>query len=100
MVLNLVLIGLVITLEPIPLTAFILVVASKNGVKKGAGFIVGWLLSLVVVVAATVLITGNKPPAPSTAPSIVAIVVKLVIGLGLLYIALRERRKMGQPKIP
>lgn len=100
MVLNLVLIGLVITLEPIPLTAFILVVASKNGVKKGAGFIVGWLLSLVVVVAATVLITGNKPPAPSTAPSIAAIVVKLVIGLGLLYIALRERRKMGQPKIP
>ncbi len=34
-VLNLVLIGLVITLEPIPLTAFILVLASKGGVRKG-----------------------------------------------------------------
>ena len=42
-VLNLVLIGLVITLEPLPLTAFILVLASKGGVRKGAAFIFGWL---------------------------------------------------------
>ena len=35
-ILNLVLIGLAITLEPIPLTAFILVLASKGGVRKGA----------------------------------------------------------------
>ena len=37
LVLNLLLIGLAISLEPIPLTAFILVLASKNGVRKGAG---------------------------------------------------------------
>ncbi|HTS98618.1 MAG TPA: hypothetical protein VMI33_18560, partial [Streptosporangiaceae bacterium] len=46
LVLSLVLIGLAITLEPIPLTAFILVLASKGGVRKGAAFIFGWLLSL------------------------------------------------------
>src|ERR1035441_8940904 len=40
-VLSLVLIGLAITLEPIPLTAFILVLASKGGVRKGAAFIFG-----------------------------------------------------------
>ena len=55
-VLNLILIGLVITLEPIPLTAFILVLASKGGVRKGVGFIFGWLVSLVIVIAVTVLI--------------------------------------------
>jgi Sap, sulfolipid-1-addressing protein len=69
-VLNLVLIGLVITLEPIPLTAFILVLASKGGVRKGAAFIFGWLLSLAIVIAFTVLVTDNKPPKPSTAPSL------------------------------
>ena len=42
-ILDLVLIGLVITLEPIPLTAFILVLTSKGGVRKGAAFIFGWL---------------------------------------------------------
>jgi hypothetical protein len=56
----------VITLEPIPLTTFILILASKGGVRKGAAFIFGWLLSLAIVIAFTVLVTGNKPP-PSPA---------------------------------
>ncbi len=61
MILDLLIIGLAITLEPIPLTAFILVLASKGGVRKGAAFIFGWLASLAVVVAVTILATGNKP---------------------------------------
>ena len=67
-ILNLVLIGVVITLEPIPLTAFILVLASKGGVRKGAAFIFGWLLSLAIVIAFTVLVTGNNPPNPARLP--------------------------------
>ena len=59
MVLNLLLIGLVISLEPIPLTAFILVLASKNGVQKGAAFIFGWLLSLALVIAFTLVVTDT-----------------------------------------
>jgi threonine/homoserine/homoserine lactone efflux protein len=38
---NLILIGVVITLEPIPLTAFVLTLSSKGGVRKGAAFIFG-----------------------------------------------------------
>lgn len=100
MVLNLMLIGLVITLEPIPLTAFILVLASKGGVRKGAAFIFGWLLSLAVVIAVTVLVTDNKPPRPNTAPSLAALAAKIAIGVVLVLIAVRQRRKMGQPKKP
>lgn len=99
-VLSLVLIGLAITLEPIPLTAFILVLASKGGVRKGATFIFGWLLSLAIVIAVTVLVTQNKPPKPNTAPSLAALAAKLAIGAGLLVIAIRQRRKMGKPKSP
>jgi len=99
-ILDLLLIGLVITLEPIPLTAFILVLASKGGVRKGATFIFGWLASLAIVVAGTVLITGNKPPKPSTAPSLAALAVKIAIGAVLVLIAVRQWRKMGQPKKP
>ena len=100
MILDLLLIALVITLEPIPLTAFLLVLMSKGGVRKGAAFIFGWLLSLAVVVALTLVFTGNKPPKPSTAPSLAAIAVKLLIGVVLVIIALRRRAKMGQPKPP
>ena len=66
MTIDLVLIALAITLEPIPLTAFLLVLMSKGGVRKGAAFIFGWLLSLAAVVALTILFTGNNPPKPST----------------------------------
>ena len=98
MTLDLLLIGLVITLEPIPLTAFLLVLASKGGVRKGAGFIFGWLVSLAIVVAGTVLVTGNNPPKPSTAPSLAALAVKIAIGVALLVVAARQWRKRGKPK--
>jgi hypothetical protein len=96
--LDLILIGLAITLEPIPLAAFMLVLASKGGVRKGAAFIFGWLLSLAAVIAFTLLVTGNNPPKSNTAPSLASLAVKIVIGVGLLFIAERQRRRMGRPK--
>jgi hypothetical protein len=98
--LDLTLIALVITLEPIPLTAFLLVLMSKGGVRKGAAFIFGWLLSLAVVVALTILLTGNRPPKPNTAPSLAGIAIKMAIGAVLVFIALRRRATMGKPKKP
>jgi threonine/homoserine/homoserine lactone efflux protein len=99
-VIDLIIIGLAITLEPIPLTAFILVLASKGGVRKGAAFIFGWLVSLAAVVALTVLATGNKPPKPNTGPSLAALAVKILIGVVLVTIAVRQWRRMGKPKKP
>jgi threonine/homoserine/homoserine lactone efflux protein len=100
LILSLVLIGLVISLEPIPLTAFILVLASARGVRKGAAFLFGWLVSLAIVIAATVLLTGNNPPRPDTAPSRVALALKILIGAVLVAIAWRRWRRLGQPKPP
>jgi threonine/homoserine/homoserine lactone efflux protein len=98
--LDFVVIGLAITLEPVPLTAFLLVLASERGVKKGAAFVFGWLVSLAVVIALTVLATGDKPPEPKTAPSAAVLAVKIAIGAGLLLVALRQSRRMGRPKKP
>ena len=100
LVLNLVILGLAITLEPIPFTAFALVLASEHGVSKAAFFIAGWILSLAIVVAATLAATQNNPPKPSTAPSTASLAVKILIGAVLLVIALRRRRMMGRPKKP
>lgn len=100
MILDLVLIGLVTTLEPLPLTAFILILQSKGGVRKGATFIFGWLVSLAIVIAITIAFTANKPPQPNTAPSLGALAVKIAIGVGLLVIGERQWRRMGRPKKP
>ena len=59
MILNLVLIGLAVALDPLPLTAFLVVLPSRRGVRKGAAFVFGWLVSLAAVVTITVLATGN-----------------------------------------
>jgi len=98
LVLNLTLIGLAITLEPIPFTAFALVLASERGTHKAAFFIAGWILSLAVVIALTLAATGNNPPAPSTAPSVASLAVRIAIGVVLLVVALHRRRIKGRPK--
>ncbi len=100
MVLSLVLIGLAIALDPLPLTAFMVILPSKRGVRKGAAFVFGWLVSLAIVVTVTVLATGNNPPKPNTAPSLADLAVKLAIGVVLVWIAIRQRRRRGQPKKP
>lgn len=67
MVLNLILIGLAIALDPLPLSAF-MVVPSKRGVRKGAAWTFGWLVSPAIAVTVTVLATGNNPPSRTRRP--------------------------------
>jgi hypothetical protein len=100
MVLELVLIGLAIALDPLPLTAFFVVLPSRGGTRKGAAFVFGWLVSLAIVVTVTVLATGNNPPKPGTAPSLAALAVKIVLGAILVVIAVRHYRRMSRPKPP
>jgi hypothetical protein len=100
LVLNLVLIGVAVALDPLPLTAFFVVLPSKGGARKGAAFVFGWLVSLAIVVTVTVLATGNNPPEPSTAPSLASLAVKIALGTVLVVIGVRHVRARGRPKPP
>ena len=98
MVLDLIIIGLAITLEPLTIVAFILILGAEKGVRKGLSFILGWMACLVAVLAAVILLTGGKPPEPHTAPSTAALVVKALLGVVLIWVAFRQRRHMGRPR--
>jgi len=100
MVLNLLLIGVAVALDPLPLSAFAVVLPSKRGVRKGAAFLFGWLVSLAVVVTVTVAATGDNPPEPDTVPSLASLAVKIAIGAVLVVIAIRQRRRMRGPRKP
>jgi hypothetical protein len=100
MLLNLLIIAAAISVDPLPLAGYLVLLPSKRGVVKGAAFLFGWLVSLGIVVAVTVTATGNNPPRAHTAPSLAALVVKIAIGAGLVVIAVRRRRRMGQPRPP
>ena len=100
MVLDLVIIGLAITLEPLTLVAFILLLAAKGGIWKGLAFILGWTACLVAVIAAVVLATGGNPPRQHTAPSTAVLVVKALLGILLIWIGIRRRHRRGRPRKP
>jgi hypothetical protein len=99
-VLDLVVIGIGVTLEPIPLTSFILLLSARAGVRKGATFIAAWIASLVVIVVAVLVLTGGKPPKPSTTPSTAVLAIKIFLGATLVLFAWRRSRRLGQPPKP
>jgi Sap, sulfolipid-1-addressing protein len=98
--LDLILIGLGIAIDPIPLTAFLVVLPSQRGVAKGAAFVFGWLVSLAIVVTVTVLATGNNPPRPHTDPASTALAIRIAIGVLLVAAAIGQWRRAGRPKKP
>jgi hypothetical protein len=80
------------------LTAFLVVLPARRGLRKGAAFVFGWLVSLAIVVTVTVLATGNNPPKPDTAPSLADLAVKIALGVILVAVAIRQRRRRRRPR--
>ena len=100
MVADLVLIALGIALQPFRLSAFILILSTKDGTKKGLGFILGWLTSLVLVIAAVVLIAGGRPVRFRTFPSTAALVIKLALGIALIMFAVVQWQRRNRARRP
>ncbi|WP_042432295.1 GAP family protein [Streptacidiphilus anmyonensis] len=100
MVVDLVVIGTGITLGPVHNSAFILLLASQRGVRKGLAFLLSWLANLVAVVACVVLLTGGTPPAPRSVPSTAAIAAKLAFGVGLVVFGGYWWRRPPRPYRP
>ncbi|WP_279632351.1 GAP family protein [Streptomyces nigra] len=96
MVLDLMLVAPAITLDPLPLMAFVLVVASARGLRIGLAFITGWTACFVVVLVLVLTLTGGSPPEPRSPPSTAALAVKLAIGVAL--VALRRARAPAAPE--
>ncbi|GHE38607.1 GAP family protein [Streptomyces vinaceus] len=100
MVLDLMLIALAITLYPLPLMAFALVVSTARGVWKGLVFILAWLACLVAVIAVVLAVTDGQPPPPRSPPGVAGLAAKLAIGVGLVFYGLHRRRLMRAGAAP
>src|SRR5215472_820247 len=94
-----VLLGLGIALQPFRLSAFILILSTKDGTRKGLGFILGWLACLVLVIAVTVPITHGRALRFHPLPGDVMQIAKLALGIVLLVMAAVQSRKRGPPRI-
>lgn len=81
-----------IAISPIPIIAVILMLLSRSATRTSTGFLVGWVggitVATVVVLALVNQIGGASDGGPSTASSI----IKLLLGALLLVMALKQWR--------
>lgn len=95
--LDLIVIGVAIALDPLPLIPFILLLTSRRGTLKGGAFLLGWFLCLAAITAGTLLITGGTPPGSGSVPTTAGLVVRIVIGAALVGYGLWRRSRAGLP---
>jgi len=85
-----------IAVSPIPIIAAILMLLSPNARSAGLGFLGGWVAGIVVAVVVFTLLSTLIPQGDPDESKPVAGVIKIVLGLLLLVMAVRQWR--GRPK--
>ncbi len=92
LLIDLVVLGVVIALEPLPIVSFILCLLSRHGARAGWAFLAGWMLSLIAVTVLAVALTGGTGLKDGSHPSTASYVIQIVLGAVLVVFGLRRRR--------
>ena len=85
--------GLGVALSPIPISAVILMLLSRQAARTSTGFLAGWVAGIVVVTVVVFLLVGQAGNTSTGKPSTASSVLKLVFGVLLLGLAVREWRE-------
>lgn len=86
-----------IAISPIPVIAAILMLLSPKAKGTSVGFLLGWVLGIVVAVVAFTLLASVIPADDPDAPKPIAGVVKLLLGALLLLLAVKQWRSRPKP---
>jgi threonine/homoserine/homoserine lactone efflux protein len=81
-----------IAISPIPIIAAILMLLSPRAKSAGVGFLIGWVLGIVVAVVAFTLLSSVIPRGDPDDPQPVVGTIKIVLGALLLLLAVRQWR--------
>ncbi|MFE5290288.1 GAP family protein [Nocardia sp. NPDC056611] len=89
-----------VALSPIPVVAAILMLLSANAGRASAGFALGWVTGIVTVTGLVTAAAASGLMRSASQPSIAASVIKTVMGLLLVYIAVRQWGSRKDDSIP
>ena len=92
--------GVIITLEPVPLVGFILILSSRRGAVKGATYLAGWVASLAGMIIATLAVTGGHPPRVHSAPGKAIAISSIALGMLLIATSIWVRHDMAAKDRP
>jgi len=86
-----------VAVSPVPIMAVILMLLAPRASAASVGFAIGWVLGIVAVTVVTLLLTGGTDAGGDDAgPSTGASWLKLLLGLALLAVGVKQWR--GRPK--
>ena len=86
-----------VAVSPIPIIAAILMLLSPRARSTGVAFLLGWVGGILVAVVLFALLSSLIPSGDTGEPEPVRGVIKLVLGAGLLLLAVRQWRARPKP---
>jgi len=89
--------GLSVAISPIPISAVIVMLLSRQAARTSSGFLAGWVAGIVVVTVVMLLLVGQAGNTSAGKPSTASSVLKLVFGVLLLVMAVRQWRERPKP---
>lgn len=93
-----------VAISPVPIIAVILMLFSRRARRNGSAFLVGWVLALAVVGSIALELANLGRVSTGGTPSTAAYTIKLLLGISLLWLAIRRwrrRPKEGEePQMP
>jgi threonine/homoserine/homoserine lactone efflux protein len=84
-----------VAISPLPIVAVVLMLVTERGRVNGPMFVAGWCLGLTVVGAIILAIGAGADATDSSGPATWVDVLFLILGLGLVLMALKQWR--GRP---
>jgi threonine/homoserine/homoserine lactone efflux protein len=88
--------GVGVALSPVPIIAVVLMLTTPHGRVNGPAFIAGWIFGLAVAGTILLLAASGAEASSSGAPAEWVSIVKIVLGVLLLSLAVRQWR--GRPQ--
>jgi threonine/homoserine/homoserine lactone efflux protein len=85
-----------VAVSPLPIVGVVLMLVTERGRLNGPAFIVGWWVGLAIVGAIVLSIAGGADASSQGEPATWVNVLKLVLGVLLLLVAVRNWR--GRPR--
>ena len=82
-----------VALSPIPIIAVILMLVSRRARVNGPVFLLGWIVGLSIIGVITLCIAGPSGASDAGEPASGTSTLKVVLGVLLLFVALRHWRK-------
>src|SRR3954454_18188774 len=86
-----------VAISPIPIIAVILMLLAPKAGGTSTGFLVGWLLGIAGATTLFLLLAGTLDQGSDAEPSAAASWIKLVLGVLLLVLAVRQWRGRPEP---